>query len=149
MTRRPPSPRDLAVLIEAWWTLLWLDWRIRRQPYHKWRPLLDSRLDNRIESEAGRAGQRLIRLAEIAARHHLRPMNCLRRTLAEKRLLERRGIACHVHIGVNREKNSGLAAHAWLSDRHGDVLNDSSDVIERYYELMPDNWAGAGFSDSD
>ncbi len=137
-------PRDIAVLAEAWLTLLWVDWRIRRQPYRKWRSLLGTR----THDDTTRDGRRLIRLAEIAARHHLRPMNCLRRTLAEKCLLERRGIASRVHIGVNSRRGDGLAAHAWLSDTRGAVLNDSADVTRRYRELVPDNWEGAGVFDS-
>ncbi len=137
-------PRDLAVLAEAWLTLLWVDWRIRRQPYPRWRSLFDTRSGD----DTRRDGRRLIRLTEMAARHHLRPMNCLRRTLAGKRMLERRGIVSRVHIGVNSQQGGGLAAHAWLSDPRGGVLNDSADVARRYRELMPDNWGGVGFFDS-
>jgi len=75
----------------------------------------------------------LIALSESATRRHWRTMNCLRRCLAQQRLLNRRNINAKMHIGVAK-KSGKLTAHSWLSYR-GIVINDSADVVERYTEL--------------
>ncbi len=136
------SPRDIPVLVEAWWTLWWVDRRIRRRD-DGWRALFEAP----ATSGRGGDGRRLVRLTERVARHHLRPMNCLRRTLAARLILARRGISSSAHIGVRIGDDQVLRAHAWLSDGHGGVLNDAPDVTRRYRELLPDNWIGIGFDD--
>lgn len=132
------SPIDWLIAAEAWWALLWLDWLIRHRPYRQWRHWLDPRPVAPVPA-APRA-RRVIRITERVARHHLRPMNCLRRTLVEKRLLERRRVGCRLHIGVQASEQS-IQAHAWLTDAAGTVLNDAPDVVARYRELTPEQWA--------
>lgn len=75
-------------------------------------------------------------------------MNCLRRSLAEKRLLERHRIACRVMLGVQAGE-AGLEAHAWLTDAAGAVLNDSPDVVERYRVLSAEQWGATLASTAD
>ncbi|MFV0276388.1 MAG: lasso peptide biosynthesis B2 protein [Parahaliea sp.] len=135
------------ILAEAWLTLLWVDLVISLLPYSRWRGWLVQPLapvdvpaaadDNALDLEG------IARLCAAAARHHLRPMNCLRRTLALRRMLRRRRLDAQVHIGVRR-KAAVLEAHAWLSWR-GRVLNDSADVEQRYAELQADQWPGRGW----
>lgn len=84
----------------------------------------------------------IIHLSESAARHHLRPMNCLRRSLTQQRLLRRRHLSSNLHIGV-RTGESALEAHAWLSWQ-GKVLNDTPDVGEHYAELQAEQWGSVG-----
>jgi hypothetical protein len=59
------------------------------------------------------AVERLARLIEIAAGHHLYPMRCLPRALVLERWLRQRGLVATLQIGVRRE-GSRLAAHAWV-----------------------------------
>jgi hypothetical protein len=73
-------------------------------------------------------------------------MNCLRRTLAQQKILRRRGLHSNLHIGVRMSDNN-LEAHAWLSWQGG-VQNDSADVGERYAELQSEQWGSiTRFSD--
>ena len=81
-----------------------------------------------------------MQLAEIAARHHWAPMNCLRRSLVQKR-------QCWLGAALRQPCISACAwrrpgqwrAHAWLSaDDH--LLNDTAEHIAGYQDLMPDAW---------
>lgn len=50
---------------------------------------------------------------EAAARHHLMPMTCLRRSLVLEALLAGLGFAPRLRLGVRRESET-LLAHAWV-----------------------------------
>ena len=129
---RGAGPRDLLLFTEAWLTLALTDLGIRLLPYSRWRGWLVA--DAGPEVPPDHRGAAACALAiERAARRHLLPQNCLRRTLALRRMLLRRGCRNHLHIGV-RAGEKGLEAHAWLS-AGGRILNDHPDVVERYAEL--------------
>lgn len=145
------SSGDVVLLGRAWVLLHLADRAIRRRPYAQWPAWMRQGVDSaHAKDESGdsasaeqytehrtpdRALQvaRLIRLSEIAARYHYRPMNCLRRCLAQHRLLAEQGIVATVHFGARRG-DEGLAAHSWLTVK-GRVVNDSEDVVERYATL--------------
>lgn len=135
---------DIVLLVEAWLILSWVDLVMNLLPYSRWshwlqgpnpRPLEKSSLNFGIDAQVAR----IIRLSEIAARHHIRPMNCLRRTFAQQRLLRHHHLQSDIHIGVRRAEN-GLEAHAWLSTQ-GQVINDAPDVSQGYAELEANQWA--------
>jgi len=130
--------KDYRYLVEAWLVLAWVDLVIRFSRYERWRHWLESAEKNSKKHQLTFDIASLITLSEMVARHHVCPMNCLRRTVAQKLMLARRGIICCVHIGVKNEGN-GFEAHSWLSYK-GKVLNDSADVSERYVELEKDQW---------
>jgi hypothetical protein len=70
------------------------------------------------------------RLVDLAARNSPCPANCLTRSLLLRWMLHRRGIDCHLRIGV-RLTGASLAAHAWVE--HDQLpLNDTNDVARRY-----------------
>ena len=135
-----PTPRRLKFsewlqLAEAWLTLAWVDLGIRLLPFRYWRRWLAQDAAVQPSQDREQTGA-LITAAERAARHHLLPMNCLRRSLAQQRLLRRRGIPSRLHLGV-RKGEEGIEAHAWLSNGHR-ILNDTPDVTKRYVELTND-----------
>jgi len=117
---------------EAWFTLAWIDLVIRLLPYRYWRHWLQP-AEPSPQRGPSISLMPLVQAVDRAARHHLVPMNCLRRTLALQRMLVRRRIAATLHLGV-RKGEGRLEAHAWLSCG-GRVLNDTPDVRERYTEL--------------
>ena len=131
----PIGPRALLLFTEAWFTLLWIDLGIRLLPFRLWRRWLEP-AGAAGEGADGAAVPALVTATERAARHHLLPMNCLRRSLGLRRLLRRRGVPERLHLGVRRGE-AGLEAHAWLSSG-GRILNDSPDVTRRYAELRGD-----------
>lgn len=143
---RSLRPKDYPLLVEAWLMLAWVDMAIRFTPYGYWRRWLDEGVAGMTSGNEFEIAT-LIQRSEMAARHHLCSMNCLRRTLAQKMMLARRGLGAHIHIGV-RNEGRGIEAHSWLTF-NGRVLNDSPDVTERYVELARDQWRTAKiFSDN-
>jgi len=82
------------------------------------------------EDEQLKMAQSIARMVSAAANHGPYRANCLKKSLATWWLLERRGIATELNIGVNKEAGD-FNAHAWVEYR-GNVLIDSSDVGERF-----------------
>jgi len=87
-------------------------------------------LDKSQPEDAWGAIRRLRRWVDIAARYHLYPMTCLRRSLVLQRLLGQQGIAADLQIGV-RKKEENLDAHAWL-EYHGQPIGES-EYITGYF----------------
>jgi hypothetical protein len=134
------DPADLLLVAQAWLALLWADISVSLLPYPWWR----GRLRRAAAGVSGRAelpGKALLRAFGIAVRNHIRPMNCLRRSLALHRLLVRRGMASRLVIGVRRPAG-GLEAHAWVESA-GRVVGDRSDVASHYTPLAPGDDDGA------
>lgn len=70
------------------------------------------------------------RLVNVAARHSPGKVTCLTRSLFLRWLLQRRGIASELRIGVQIVQGK-LDAHAWV-EYAGSPINDTQDVAERY-----------------
>ena len=132
------SRGELWILTRAWILLLLVDLglRIRILPFRCLQKNLTpkSRTMDKFKSrEASNKIRHLRRWVDIAARHHLYPMTCLRRSLVLQRLLGQQGIAADLQIGV-RKTEEKLDAHAWL-EYHGQPLGESESIIEHYSPL--------------
>jgi len=120
------------LLFRAWGLLLLVDVGLRmRFP-----------LRMRISAEALRTSnsssdpapiQRVSRMVNMASRHHLYPMTCLRRALVLQRLLVQCGVSTRMQIGVNKERER-LGAHAWI-EHDGRPIGESPAVVARYAPL--------------
>lgn len=77
----------------------------------------------------------LIRLLAAACRF-IPLTTCLSRAMAGQRLLTTCGHSPILHIGVARERNRNLEAHAWLS-LDGKIILGNIPDLERYRELPP------------
>ena len=86
--------------------------------------------------------QAVVRLIDSAARHHVVRVTCLHRSLVCLRVLERFGCAGRLRIGVQK-RGAWLSAHAWV-ECGGYVVNDASDVHQRFHVLSPAGWPEAG-----
>lgn len=108
---RSLSPGDRGSLARAWAYLFIARAALPVLPL----PRVESMLERLPGGSCGVAlpAARLARLVDIAARHHLRPMTCLPRSLVLKALLQRQGDEASLRIGVRREAGS-LRAHAWI-----------------------------------
>ncbi len=87
------------------------------------------------ETERARHGvERRASLAIGTASRHLpwRP-TCLARATAAKAMLRVRGVSSTLYLGVARDGEVGLRAHAWLTAR-GDVLTGGDEA--RGYEVI-------------
>lgn len=77
--------------------------------------------------------RKLIKLSESVGRHHFIKINCLRRCMVQKSLLERMGISSHLAIGVKKNQQ-GFAAHCWLTYQN-QIINDSQYTTSEYITL--------------
>jgi len=129
--------RDLFVVLEAWLILLYVHAILTALPYPWWRRLLvNAREAATHESEhtPGQSERRLLRLFRIAVRNHLWQMNCLRRSLALRLLLARRGVEAGLVLGVRKE-GAAIEGHAWLQI-NGTVINDRADIARQFTPLQ-------------
>jgi hypothetical protein len=78
--------------------------------------------------------QRAARLVAAAAAEGLYRANCLEQSLTLWWLLQRRGVACQLRIGV-RKQAERLEAHAWV-EFDGAILNDG-EGIHRHFSPFP------------
>ncbi|MFT5311940.1 MAG: hypothetical protein ACI8Z9_000416 [Paraglaciecola sp.] len=124
---------QLWLLGEIWLVFLKWDLLVSLFHYRYWQLTFDKTtalMENKANFPQVLA---IIRLSEKVGRNHLRKMNCLRRCLCQKQLLERRHYPCELHIGVQITDDK-LKAHSWLS--YNDVLiNDSAEIVSQYTEL--------------
>jgi hypothetical protein len=60
--------------------------------------------------------------------------NCLAQALAGQKMLHRRGIASTLFLGVLKEGDSGLAAHAWVCS--SDVIVTGGNQLDRYAVIV-------------
>lgn len=75
--------------------------------------------------------RRAAQMVAVACRRHPLRSNCLPRTIVLWSLLRRRGIDADVRIGVRRDTEGAVKAHAWL-EWNGEVINDAADVATQY-----------------
>lgn len=131
--------KELWLLTYAWLVFLKWDLLISFIDFKKWRAQIShlalENNNNTLTTNTANLTEikLIINISEIAGRRHIKKMNCLRRCLTQKQLLNRRGYQCNLHLGVTIEQGN-LKAHSWLSFQ-GLVINDSEDVSTRYSEL--------------
>jgi len=128
------SVKDWSLLVQAWSLLLAIDIGLRILPFRKvqgW--IRPPHQKEKSELEAERIIQRSSGFLDLAARHHLYPMTCLRRSLTLQWLLSRAGLYTTLQFGVRRE-NGNLQAHAWL-DYQGQVIDKNPIPTEQYANL--------------
>jgi hypothetical protein len=121
------------LLARAWWLLLAADLGLRQLPFVRVQRLFAVRCADGAPPERA-VLRRAARCVDVAARHHLWPMTCLRRALVLQRLLAERGLQTTLRFGVRRE-GERLAAHAWL-EGHGLPLAEAEGIAERYAPLV-------------
>jgi hypothetical protein len=111
-TARTLTAGDWWLLIRAWWLLLAADLALRWFSFQKVQRLFIAMPAATPSAKFSKA-QRIVRRVDIAARHHLYSMTCLRRALVAQRLLAECGLATELRIGV-RKTGPQLEAHAWV-----------------------------------
>jgi hypothetical protein len=117
---------ERALLALAWLWLLVSDLALRVLPLSRARRLLTPGGTATSPASEAIPVERLAHLVDIAARHHLYPMTCLRRALVLQRWLQQRGLAADLQIGVRRE-GSRLWAHAWV-EQGGEPITEAGEA---------------------
>jgi hypothetical protein len=74
--------------------------------------------------------RRLSRAVVTMSRYTPWESKCLTQAIAGKMMLKRRGIASTLYLGVMKDGNNGLSAHAWL--RSGTVILTGGPGRERF-----------------
>ena len=115
------SLADWTVLAQAW-ILFWIsDLKLRIPPFRLMLAIPD--IATAPESDHPLAASLLARyawLVSIAGRYSLVRSTCLKEAIVLSSLLERKGIATQLRIGVARQDGK-FKAHAWL-ERNGQVV---------------------------
>jgi len=130
-------PREERRLLrQIWFSFLLADVGLRLSPLSSVQRLLAWRFRRIPAAGAGSLGPSgLERLVDLAARHHVRPMGCLRRSLVLQALLKGHGLATDLRIGVRKEGDR-LQAHAWL-EQAGQPLFEPPETRDRFAPLLP------------
>lgn len=133
------TPGDWAALVAAWWVLWAVDVGLRLLSYSCLLGVIEwFTPEGRVRSRPPAArtlSRRCAALVDVAARHHLYPMSCLRQALALRWLLAVHGVSTQLLIGVHKNEDR-LLAHAWL-ELAGTPLGEDIDVGVRYLPLTP------------
>jgi len=129
------TPREWRDLLVAQGALWWAAWAMRRRPkgalLDQWSTDAESRpADPSRLARAREVGDAVRRVALYGLSRH----ECLARSLAISRMLEREGIrGAIVRIGV-RPQDARIAAHAWV-EYAGEIVGDSWAHV-RGFELL-------------
>ncbi len=130
------SRHEKWILAQAWILLLTIDLGLRLLPFS----MIQQRTARHRESQHRPSAEedtaiihQVQRLVDIAARHHLYPMSCLRRALALQWLLGRQGIVTELRIGVRKEDDT-LLAHAWV-EYAGQPVGEPDSAISNFASL--------------
>ncbi|MGH9279927.1 MAG: lasso peptide biosynthesis B2 protein [Acidimicrobiales bacterium] len=99
----------------------WMTWALRQRQG-----------EARVPAEGDTSPQRQRVALALQRVSHRTPggSHCLAQALAGKQMLRRRGIGSTLHIGVAKEVQTHLEAHAWL--RCGDLTVTGGDGLERF-----------------
>ncbi|TCS37157.1 lasso peptide biosynthesis B2 protein [Reinekea marinisedimentorum] len=127
------SPAQWKQLLEAWLLFIIWDRRLQKKAYESWRKNISNATTNGPGSASLSEVLAIIRIIEIAGRHHFVKVNCLRRCLTQKQMLTKRQVPVTIHFGVKLTAGR-IDAHCWLV-WNGIVINDSPEVVESYSEL--------------
>jgi hypothetical protein len=126
---------EARILAEAWVTLALTHAQLAWAPTASVLPKPGHEEPPRSSEDEDLTGhRRLAWLVDAAARNHVVAMTCLRRSLTLQKMLKRRGVQAQVVIGVRKDADKPLDAHAWV-ELQGAVLNDRPDIAERFPRL--------------
>jgi hypothetical protein len=128
------SPADRRLLLEAALLVLAIRLGLWLLPFRVLRHLL-GRIAREQPSPTGEA-QLVERIAWAVkgVSRCIPQATCLTQALAAQVLLQRRGLPARVHIGVARDEEAGLAAHAWVESQGRVVVGGSG--LRRYTHLI-------------
>ena len=120
------------IACRLWWSFIYWHWVIEYVPFRFWKKhIID--ISNQLTDMPLAEVRQLIKISESVARHHFIKVNCLRRCMVQKSLLDRMGISSHLIIGVKKNQQI-FAAHCWLTYQNH-IINDTQDTTSEYVAL--------------
>jgi hypothetical protein len=126
-----PNKHKLLVC-RLWWSFIYWHLVIKYLPFRFWKQHTINVSNQSTDISLAEIRQ-LIKLSESVGRHHFIKVNCLRRSMAQKSLLERLGVGVRLIIGVKKDQQA-FAAHCWLTYQN-QIINDSQDNTSEYIAL--------------
>lgn len=136
---RRPSWVDF---LGAWALLLLVDLGLRVLPFQRLQAWLGLRKPPAVPAlppeQARDLAVQLHRQVARAARHHLYPMTCLRRSLVLQSLLAQRNIVADLRFGVSKQ-GAQLQAHAWL-EVAGQAIGEPEALTGKFLSLTGWRW---------
>lgn len=117
-----------------WWSYIYWHCLIAYVPFRFWKQHMTNNSNQLANTSLPLTKvQQLIQLSESVGRHHFIKVNCLRRSMVQKALLNRMGISSQLVIGVKKSQKL-FAAHCWLTYQN-QIINDSQDNTSEYITL--------------
>ena len=134
------SAKEWQVLLSSTVLLPLIALALRLKGFKWTRSFLQKRIPESKNSPAKsqnslKTAQSVARMVSVAANNGPYRANCLKRSLATWWLLQRRGIAAELNIGVNKDE-AEFNAHAWV-EYMGNTLVEADDVTERFSTFGP------------
>ncbi|MEP1444763.1 MAG: lasso peptide biosynthesis B2 protein [Paraglaciecola sp.] len=120
------------MVCRLWCSFIYWHLVIAYLPFRFWRHHLMDISQQSTDTSLSEVRQ-LIKLSESVGRNHFVKINCLRRSMVQKSLLERLGTKSHLVIGVKKNQEV-FAAHCWLTYQNK-IINDSKDTTSEYITL--------------
>lgn len=120
------------IVCHLWGSFVYWHLLIAYLPFRLWKHHIIDDPDQLTDMPMSDVRQ-LIKLSESVGRHHFIQVNCLRRCMVQKSLLNRVGISTKLIIGV-RKSRQNFAAHCWLTYQN-QIINDSQDATSEYIAL--------------
>jgi len=129
---RSLSLKEWFCVADAWLTTARTNIVTRWRDYSTWRTdLLDAMTNDESPAKSNKDDvYRLRKIFNGALRLQFLPVNCLRRSLALHRFLQRHNTQTRLRIGT-KIIDGRLHGHAWL-EYAGEVLNDQDYVLTEY-----------------
>jgi len=121
---------DRSVFIKAWFMLPAVAVGLRISGFSNVQKAVLAAPDSREQGTDPARARSIARLVDSAAHWNPAPASCLVRALVLCRLLQRRGIAAELRIGV-AQPDGGFAAHAWV-EHGGAALAEAGAASDRY-----------------
>ena len=124
------------LFLQAWFLLLGVDWGLRLLPFPRVQGWAAGGKRRAAYSHDGDPAPLIYQVSEQvsrAARNHLYPMSCLRRSLVLQRILRGQGVVAELRIGVRKEGEK-LEAHAWVEVEEAPV-GETEEIAVTYPPL--------------
>jgi hypothetical protein len=125
--------RDKVFLFEALFYLGKSRFLVATRPFKKIVPILglpDLETNSQTKEEDRQTVYRISKSVRTVAGHTPWPSKCLVQVMAAKHMLRRRGIPSTVYLGLSKNEEKEMIAHAWI--RSGDVFLTSVKGMKKF-----------------
>jgi len=122
------------IAFRSWCLFIYWHVLISHVPYKFWKNniVFKQNLSNSTDVTLAET-RRIVAVIESVGRHHFMQVNCLRRCMVQRILLNSLNITTNLVIGVKKQQGE-FSAHCWLTHNNR-IINDSEQTIAEYVVL--------------